>query len=56
MASTEDVALTLRLPEPLHKDLTKIAEREDRSLAWTIRFALKEFAAKEGGEQGGAGA
>ncbi|HMS60637.1 MAG TPA: ribbon-helix-helix protein, CopG family [Solirubrobacteraceae bacterium] len=50
MATTEDVALTLRLPEALHEDLRKIAKREDRSLSWLIRFALKEFAAREGAD------
>ncbi len=43
MATTEDVALTLRLPEQMHKDLTKIADREDRSLAWMIRKAIADL-------------
>lgn len=47
MAATEDVALTLRLPEPMHKNLTKIAEREDRSLAWMIRKAIADLIERE---------
>ena len=43
MATTEDVALTLRLPEQMHKDLRKIAEREDRSLTWMIRKAIADL-------------
>lgn len=44
----DEAVLTVRIPAWLHADLLKFCEREDRSLAWTIRFALREFVSREG--------
>jgi predicted DNA-binding protein len=43
MASDNDHALTLRLPEDLHEELKKRAEQEDRTIASVLRQAAKAY-------------
>lgn len=38
-----DTTMTIRLPAELLQKLEAIAKEQDRSLAWIVRLALKQF-------------
>lgn len=40
------MALNLRLPPDLDKDLKETAKREDRSASAVVRIAIKEYCAR----------
>lgn len=43
MAQDQERALTLRLPEELHRELQERAEREERSIAGVLRMAARMY-------------
>lgn len=38
-----DTTMTIRLPAELLQQLEAIAKAQDRSLAWIVRLALKQY-------------
>jgi len=43
MAIEKDRALTIRLPEELHKQLQERAEAEERTIAGILRLAARDY-------------
>ncbi|MGH9229526.1 MAG: ribbon-helix-helix protein, CopG family [Acidimicrobiales bacterium] len=43
MADTATKELVVRLPEELHAEVKERAQREERTIAQTIRLALRQY-------------
>jgi len=40
---TKDIRITIRVEDQAYKELQKIAEKNDRSVSWLIRTAIKKL-------------
>lgn len=55
MATNKDQAVVVRMDAPLHNQLREVSERDERTVAQTVRLAVKQYLAKDDQQVAAAG-